>query len=387
MTDKLILSAQEFQNRNRLKETKPRVYEKFQNSAAKILSGQPVPIIQFQYNYQCNFKCEHCSIAPFQSTPKQKLESGRPGWDMAKVRELSRQADELGLARFVITGGEPLTYPDFDQLVEAIDPNKHYINCDTNGWFLDEKKAYHLKAMGVDRVQMSLDSLNAEEHDAFRNKKGSHARCLRAIDACQKVGLEIYVQTVVTKTRCRSQEFKDFVKFLNAKGVGVFISYAKQVGEWQGEGDILVNKDDMRYIDKMEKENRLFTHISPSYGFNMRCIAVKGMISVTDYGDVLPCPYIHTSIGNVFKEPLKDIIQRGLDIKYFGEWKETCLIAEDRHFIEKYVAGKIDGKKLPVPCEEVFSAEDKTQYPYHKNPRLVAKEDLFVGPDSEEDKD
>ena len=35
---------------------------------------------------------------------------------------------ELGLARFVITGGEPLVFKDLDQIVEAIDPQKFYIN-------------------------------------------------------------------------------------------------------------------------------------------------------------------------------------------------------------------------------------------------------------------
>ena len=92
----------------------------------------------------------------------------------------------------------------------------------------------------------------------------------------------------------------------------------------------------------------------------MGCIAVKGMVSVTQYGDVLPCPYIHTSIGNVFEEPLKDIIQRGLDIKYFGEHVDTCLIAEDRRFINKYVVNRIYHRPLPVPCSEVFTDEDKT---------------------------
>jgi len=80
----------------------------------------------------------------------------------------------------------------------------------------------------------------------------------------------------------------------------------------------------------------------------------------------LPCPYIHTTIGNVFDEPLKDIIQRGLDIKWFGEHVDTCLIAEDRDFIKKYVAGRIYDKPLPVPCSEVFTDEDKTKIPFNK---------------------
>ena len=97
----------------------------------------------------------------------------------------------------------------------------------------------------------------------------------------------------------------------------------------------------------------------------MGCIGVKGFISVTEYGDVLPCPYIHTSIGNVFETPLKDIIQTGMNICHFGEHRDTCLIAEDLPFIKKYVEGRIYNKPLPVPCTEVFTDEDKTVKPFY----------------------
>ena len=72
----------------------------------------------------------------------------------------------------------------------------------------------------------------------------------------------------------------------------------------------------------------------------------------------MPCPYIHTSLGNFFEEPLKDIIDRGLNIKYFGQHQDTCLIAEDRHFIKEYDVKKISGKPLPVPYAKVFSVDD-----------------------------
>ena len=43
------------------------------------------------------------------------------------MSDASLKADALGLARFVITGGEPLVMKDFDAVVEAIDRNRHYI--------------------------------------------------------------------------------------------------------------------------------------------------------------------------------------------------------------------------------------------------------------------
>jgi len=346
------LKPAETAKREQLRREKPHVYEKIQQFSDKAKRGESIAIIQFQYNYRCNFKCEHCSIKGFQG--KKNAHS----FTIADVKELSRQADEMGLANIVITGGEPLVFPDFDELVAAIDPQKFYITSDSNGWLLDDKKAKHLKAIGVDKIQLSLDSLDAKEHDDFRHAPGSFDRCMRAIDACLNAGLNIILSTVVTKQRIRTQEFIDYLEFAKSKGVGTFVTYAKPVGAWEGNYDALVDKDDMAYMRDLEKKYAVFTHLTPSYGLDLGCIAVKRMISITQYGDVLPCPYMHLSIGNIFKEPLKDIIARGMNIKFFGKHINTCLIAENRRFIDKYIAGRIYGKSLPVPWDEVFHDED-----------------------------
>ncbi len=354
------LKPEETDRRNKLKEEKPYVYEKIMKFDEKLKKGESIAIIQFQYNYICNFRCQHCTIKRFQG------KSNKRQFTIADVKDLFRQADEMGLARVTITGGEPLVFKDFDELTAAIDPQKFYINCDTNGWLLDEKRAKHLKSIGVDRIQLSLDSFNADEHDAFRRAPGAYKRAMKAVDIALNAGLAIFIQTVVTKQRVRSDEFIKFLEYFNKKGIGVFVSYAKPVGAWEGNFDVLIDKNDMKYMEELEKKYNVFTHLTPAYGLNMGCIAVKGMFSVTQYGDVLPCPYIHISLGNVFEEPLKDIIQRGLNIKYFGEYVDTCTIAEDRNFINNYVVKKIYGKPLPVPCSEVFTDEDKTQKPFNE---------------------
>ena len=359
MSDK-SLKPNEQANRNKLKQEKPYVYEKIIKLDEKYNRGESIAIIQFQYNYACNFKCQHCSIKPFQNRKNVRK------FTIPDVKNLFRQADELGLARVTITGGEPLVFKDLDEVVAAIDPQKFYINCDTNGWFLDRNKANHLKSIGVDRVQLSLDSLDEKEHDSFRGAKGAYAKAIKAADIAQEAGLAIFMQTVVTKQRLYSDEFIKYIEYFNKKDIGVFVSYAKPVGAWEGCYDGLVDKQDMKYMEELEKKYKVFTHLTPAYGLNMGCIAVKGMFSVTQYGDVQPCPYIHVSLGNVFDEPLKDIIERGLKIKYFGEHVDTCLIAEDRKFIKKYIAGRVYGKPVPVPCHEVFREEDITLRPFNE---------------------
>lgn len=349
------LKPEEQEKRNLLQKEKPYVYQKIMNFGEKVKKGESIAIIQFQYDYTCNFKCTHCSVKRFQGKKEGRC------FTIDDVKELSRQADAMGWAHLVITGGEPLVFPDFDDLVKAIDPQKFYITSDTNGWFLDEARAKHLKSIGVDKIQLSLDSLSTATHNQFRNKQDSHERALRAIEAAQQAGLNIIVQTVVTKQRIRSQEFIDFIKYLNGRGVGVFVTYAKPVGAWEGNFEVLVDRSDMDYMRELEKKYNVFTHLTPSYGLDLGCIAVKRMVSITKYGDVMPCPYIHVSLGNFFEEPLKDIIARGLKIKFFGEYCDTCIIAEDRKFIDDYVVKKIYGKPLPVPHDQVFGKEDYIQ--------------------------
>lgn len=346
------LKSVEIEKRNKLKREKPYVYEKIMKYDEKVKKGESIAILQFQYDYTCNFRCQHCCVTKIRDKDPNR------SFTIADVKELSRQADEMGLAHIVITGGEPLVFPDFDEVVKAIDPQKFYITSDTNGWFLDDKKARHLKNIGVDKIQLSLDSLSAKEHDDFRRKPGSHKRAVRAIEASLKAGLNIIIATVVTKQRIRSDEFIEFLEFAKQNGVSVFVTYAKPVGEWEGNYNVLITKDDMAYLRELEKKYDVFTHLTPSYGCSLGCIAVKRMVSITKYGDVMPCPYIHVSLGNFFEEPLKDIIARGMKIKFFGEHVDTCLIAEDRNFIEEYEEKKIYGKPLPVPYEEVFTKKD-----------------------------
>lgn len=347
-----VLKKSELEKRNSLKKEKPYVYEKIMKYDEKVKKGESIAILQFQYDYKCNFRCRHCDITRLRGKKQDRF------FTIADVKELSRQADEMGLAHIVITGGEPLVFGDFDEIVKAIDPQKFYITSDTNGWFLDAAKAKHLKSIGLDKIQLSLDNLMACEHDDFRRAPGSHKRALEAIDASLEAGLNIILATVVTKQRIRSGEFIQFLEFFKKKNVAVFVTYAKPVGEWEGNYDVLITRDDMDYLKELEKTYNVFTHLTPSYGLNLGCIAVKRMVSVTKYGDVMPCPYIHVSLGNFFDEPLKDIIERGMRIKHFRQYSDTCLIAEDRAFIQDYEVKKIMGKPLPVPYEQVFAEED-----------------------------
>jgi len=346
--------------REKLRREKPAVYEKVLKYADKVKRGESIALIVLNYDYTCNFSCRHCCAEFF----KMRSQGGvaktlQQSLTPETVRGICRQGDALGLANIVISGGEPLTYKDFDKVVEAIDPRRWYIAFDTNGWFLDEKKARHVKSIGVDKIQISLDSIDPEAHDRFRNQPGSYEKVMRAIDASLAAGLQVILLTTAWKQRVWSEEFVRFLEFAQSKGIGTYVTYAKPVGVWQGNFGILCGNEELKHIEALEKKYELFTRLTPGYGIDLGCISVKRSVTITKFGDVMPCPYIYVSLGNVFDETLKDILARGLRIKHFayGE-KHTCLAGnKDHDFIKRYLT-KTYGRVGAVSYKEVFTADD-----------------------------
>jgi MoaA/NifB/PqqE/SkfB family radical SAM enzyme len=165
-----------------LQESKPMVYEKIQRYDDMLAEGKSIAILVMQYSYACNFGCSHCSVAGF------RKDKTRRKLTPADVKMVFDQAHAYGIAQCGITGGEPAVFPDIDEVIKAIDPQRFHIQFDTNGLLMTAEYARHIKAMGVDKVQISIDGMIAEEHDAFRRHPGSHAAALNAIRNVQDAG-------------------------------------------------------------------------------------------------------------------------------------------------------------------------------------------------------
>ncbi len=358
------LNPGEAAKRNDLAQRKPYIAAKLARITEMEERGEISPIIRLEKSYLCNFTCTHCSAEYYMDRHLKKvfqIVDERRKIDLDDIRRISREADELGLARFVITGGEPLVMKDFDEVVAAIDPDRHYVITDTNGWFLDLAKAKHLKSIGVEKVQLSLDSMVEADHDAFRNKPGSYKRVMRAIDAAREAGLNLILSTVLVKGRAKTDEFRQMCEFAKAKGIGLYVSYAKPTGSCTEHPEFVIEKEDADIVRELEKEYPVFTHMTPSYGSFKGCITVKGIITITSTAEVTPCPYIDFSLGNLRETPLKEILARGMRNPWLGPHRPDCLIGEDPQFIKIHTERTQGRTHLPVPWGQGFSDHDSLQ--------------------------
>lgn len=347
-----MLTPAEQKKRDELKAHKPLVWEKVMRYDERYARGESIAVIQFQYDYRCNMLCVHCSISVF------RKEQGRRSMTPESTKDLFDQADAYGLAQVDLTGGEPLLFPDLEEMIRAIGPDRFYLMVDSNGWLMTPDKAKYLKSLGVDKVQIGLDNMDAAEHDAFRKAPGSHERALRALDAVREAGLVLQVSTVITPARVRSQEFDEFLAFCGEKGATVNSIWAKPVGEYALREDLIVSPEDERIRMELCGKHFCLTppHPTKHFGLDMGCIAAKKIVTITKFGDVMPCIWIYYSLGNVFEEPLRAILARGM--RHFRKYHGVCRTSQDRRFIREY-AEATKGRELPIRIEEVMGEKEE----------------------------
>ena len=344
---------------------RPRVHEKIQKYFKGMIDGEISPILRLKINRSlCNFHCAHCCEEPYMSRDLKKKTGEldpRKQMTIEDYANLSREADELGIFRFVLTGGEALLDRNLDQIINALDPRKHLIILDTNGWTFNEQKAQWFADQGGYKVQISLDSFVEKEHDDFRGKPGSYKRVMIALEASKKAGLEMLLSTCIIRDRVFSKEFQDLCQFCKLNDIPLYVTLVKPVGTAREQEDWVCTKKDVDALKFLETKYNIFTHMTPSYGQPGKCITVKGINTVNHDGEIIPCPYMDLSIGNVTKKPLKEILDRGMNNKWLGPYRDECIIGEHYDFIRFHNKAVEEYSKesplLPVPYEKGFGKE------------------------------
>ena len=339
------LTYKEIDSVHALEKTKPLAAAKCANYDQRLADGHSIALIQYQYNYKCNFRCPFCSIADFRR-------QAHPNWlDIPKTKDIFDQAHDYGLAHMGISGGEPLAFHDFDDLVGAIGADRFHIQLDTNGWLMTSYNAKRAKDLGIDKVQVSIEAADEAEHDKSVGRQGSFKRCMEAIDNVRDAGLQLQVSTVVWHDRIASGEFSNFMKLMYSMDAPVSVIYAKPCGDFNNSMESLCNPADIKEVKRLMDMYGGYTHTTPGYGRDIGCLAVKRSVSITAFGDLLPCPWMYFSLGNLFDEPLGKLLDKGM--LYFSERSPVCRMSESKQFINDVVSKIVGRTDLPT-IEEVM---------------------------------
>ena len=160
--------------------------------------GRRIEYLRISVTDKCNLRCVYCM--PEEGLPWLRREQLL---SYEEIGEVVRVMAGLGLRRVRITGGEPLVRRDLPTLVRILRdvPGIDDIALSTNAVLLGEQ-AGELRAAGLDRVNVSLDSLIPERIDAISRRAGSAAAIMGGIAAAERAGFfPLKVNCVVMRGR------------------------------------------------------------------------------------------------------------------------------------------------------------------------------------------
>ncbi len=287
----------------------------------------------------CNLNCRHCwpesvshkSIDPVPVEPLKHLMTGFCA---------------LGILEICLTGGEPLTHPEWYELLRfacAQDGLKQ-VRLQTNGTLVTEENAGLLASMDKNKliIQVSLEGDTSTSHDVLRGK-GSFQKALRGLTYLTAAGLGPQTVVAFTETRSNFDGIPTLLEYLEEIGIGGFTS-----GTLVQAGRAAENPDLMRPTP--EQYRTLLRRYGRDRDFrkryhrmaNIACLewwfgknnstsedcACLELPYVTAEGSLYPClmlPADHLAVENVFQRPLQEFLKEAIT-----RWSELPIFKKRR---------------------------------------------------------
>lgn len=275
---------------------------------------------------KCNLRCVYCKG---EDETVEEYVNNILSFDDYKF--IIKSFKELGINKIKFVGGEPLLYPYLKDLIYFA---KHECNIDdisitTNGQHFSEK-ALELKNSGLDRVNLSIDSLKEYKYNAV-TRGGSLTEVLNALNACIRLKLPVKINCVLID-EFNTDEVYDFIRLTKYNNVDVrFVeltpwSSNKRLYDlsYVNVKELMENLEDINISGLEEEYNVKYYKIEKSKGrvgiispisdcFCERCnnmiITHDGFIRLCLYADeeIDLRDFLHKPI--MFKEVIKDILK------------------------------------------------------------------------------
>jgi len=193
-------------------------------------AGAVKPVVIWNLTRRCNLRCRHCYTT--------SADVDFPG-ELTTAEALGVLDDlaAFGIPALILSGGEPLSRPDFFTLAErARDLGFRHLALSTNGTKLKGEVADRVAALGFDYVGISLDGIGAM-NDWFRGVKGAYAEALAGLRACKARGVKVGLR--FTLTRDNADFLPAMIDLCDGEGVDKFylshLVYAGRGDKHRGE--------------------------------------------------------------------------------------------------------------------------------------------------------
>jgi radical SAM protein with 4Fe4S-binding SPASM domain len=295
--------------------------------------------LQIELTSRCNERCVHCYIPH-----KNKTSDIEP----ALFYDVLDQCRAMGLLSITLSGGEPLSHPNFLEFLRKAKGNDLSINILSNLTLLNDEIITEMKENRLSSVQVSLYSMKPEIHDSITKLPGSFIKTLGAIHKLIENDIPIQISCPVMKQNKNcSVDVLNWGQSHKIRTVTDYIMMARydhttsnldnrlSLEEVAAVIDDIINND-LDYQDEVRKAN--FTEIdSKDTSEDIVCGVCVSSICMVANGNVYPCAgwqgYV---VGNVYEQSLKDIWDNSPQVKYLRSLRKKdfpkCRTCPDKSF-------------------------------------------------------
>jgi radical SAM protein with 4Fe4S-binding SPASM domain len=169
---------------------------------------------QIELTSKCNERCQHCYLPP--NRDKTTLDTGL-------VVRLLDDFRSMGGISITFSGGEPLLHPDLPTFLRRSRVNDLAITILSNATLLTEPLVDVIREVNISVMQISIYSMDANEHDHITGMTGSLSQSLAAIDKLMAANIPLQISCPVMMTNYRS--YPAVLKWANDKGLKAYTDY------------------------------------------------------------------------------------------------------------------------------------------------------------------
>lgn len=318
----------------------------------------------FELSPACNFRCRMCYV---RKTKKEVEEGPRPILQLEDWRRIAHEACDAGLLFLLLTGGEPLLWPDFWTLYDELVDMGFLVSVNTNGSLIDEAAITHFRRKPPQRVNITLYGASDDTYYRLCGVRGVFAKVDRAIRGLLEAGITVKLNCSLTPDNAADLDW--IIDYAQARGTVLSVATymfppIRRDPEMVGVNERFTPEESaahqLHYLrrDRGEEAYDRYLHsilagfaeppgldegcIDPVDG-RIRCRAGKAAFWITWDGWLTPCgmmpePKVELR-GKPFADTWQELTQQAADLRLSG------------------VCDKCPNKNICHPCAAMAYAE------------------------------
>lgn len=292
----------------------------------------------WELTLRCNLHCSHCGSAA--GTGR------RHELSLDECMDLAPQLVTLGCEEVTLIGGEVRLFPGWHEIGRYLTTHGVMVNIMSNGYRFTAADIDDIEAAGLTNVGISIDGL-APRHDRIRNRRGSYASAVQALEALRRRHIHTAVVTCVFEDSL--DDLDALYGELLARGVEVWqLQLVNAMGRHTGGGSALDPATTARliaFIERTAAERDMLVYAADSVGYfcgnetSIRggrtplriwegCQAGLTSFFIDSVGNVKGCGSLYADAfieGNVRAEPLAAIWEDERRFAYNRAYDESLL--------------------------------------------------------------